>query len=94
VRTRLTAATRSHAQTVAFQRLRSPEGTLFRQGFGAGVLSGGVPFYKPTEAGNRSADLFGRSAAFCCAVHSRTMPCGSKRNPSAACAGGGENPWT
>ena len=34
------------AQTLTFKRLRSPVGTLFRQGFGARILSGGMSFHK------------------------------------------------
>lgn len=55
------------------------EGTLFRQGFGTGTLSGSVAFYEPTEVSNRSADLFGRSAAFCCRSRTPTGPSGNRR---------------
>jgi hypothetical protein len=44
---RMTAWKRFSAASLA-GRL-GQEGTLFRQGLGAGILSGSVPFYKPTE---------------------------------------------
>jgi hypothetical protein len=48
--------------------------TRFRQGPGAGILSGSAPFYKYTQANNRSADLSGKSAAFCCRSRIPTSP--------------------
>ncbi len=33
-----------------------------------------MPLYKPTEVSNRSADLFDRSAAFCCRLRTPTHP--------------------
>ena len=45
---RYLARPRRLAQTPVLWGLRSPEGTLFRQGFCASILSGGMPFYKRT----------------------------------------------
>ncbi len=61
------------AQTVAFQRLRSPKGTPFRQGFGAGILPGRVPFYKPTEVSRQLPQVPSGNRR-----HPRTRVCASQ----------------
>ena len=86
------------AQTVAFWRLRSPEGALLRQGFVEGKLSGSVPFYRPTgvsrqlpqvPSGKRrpqtSKNRVCASKRFmdCCSCHCFVMICGKISAPRA-----------